>query len=923
MDHFSDAVLIRIYKALLLSTFCGLILSCQSVRYTTEGEVWPEVEREMKPWTRWWWMGSAVDEQNLERLLDELATKGFGGVEIAPIYGVQGTEDRYIDYLSPRWVQLMRYTVTKADSLGMGVDMTTGTGWPFGGPTITSEVAASKLTFQKYLIKKGVPVDGPIRIDGLEDGDLDAEIIAVTAYGPDNEVKDLIDRVNAENELDWTPDEGRWTVYVALNGRTGQKVKRAAPGGEGYTFDHLSQKATHHYLERFDEAFGESFPGIRNFFNDSYEVYGASWSDDFMDEFEARRGYSITQYIRELSGDGDRETVARVKSDYRRTMSDVLIDNFSSTWTAWANQRGIGTRNQAHGSPANLLDVYTSVDTPEIETFGATHFEFPGFFWDSDFVKEADHNPLFLKLAASAANLSGKPLVSSEMFTWLGEHFRVPLSQTKPEAEQAWLAGVNHIFFHGTPYSPSDATWPGWLFYASVNFSSTNSFWPHIQGLNNYITRSQSILQTTISDNDVLVYWPIHDAWHDAQGMEMMMAVHGSKQWLAFPQVEHLRQRGYSFDFVSDAQLKTLTARNSELVTADEEHRYKAVLVPDADYMPLSTLQRLKAFSDDGVPVILEGLPDDVPGLSNLKQRRQEMTDTLASASEQFRVNPDFDQALEQVGVYRETLVDTGLQFLRKQSSRGTYYFLVNHSPDRVDQLIDVNSVGGGVLLLDSQSGAFGKIPVDSNERRTRFRVQVDPGESLFALVTTDPLPGVRDWLYTETVGDPVVVDGVWSLEFIEGGPELPDDHVMQTLTPWTELGLEAMDRFSGTARYSVEFEFTETFGDGYILDLGTVYHSARVELNGHDLGVLWSAPYEVKIGPYLKTGENTLVIEVANLMANRVRDMDRRDIEWRKFHDINFVDINYGPFDSSGWGVMPSGLKGPITIQPVSSVSR
>ncbi len=105
-----------------------------------------------------------------------------------------------------------------------------------------------------------------------------------------------------------------------------------------------------------------------------------------------------------------------------------------------------------------------------------------------------------------------------------------------------------------------------------------------------------------------------------------------------------------------------------------------------------------------------------------------------------------------------------------------------------------------------------------------------------------------------------------------------------------------------------------------YLLQLGKVNESAKVVINGKEVGILWSIPYETRIGKYLKAGQNTITIEVANLMANRIRYMDRCKMEWRKYHEINFVNIDYKNFDASKWNVQPSGLEGPVTITPFGS---
>ena len=155
--------------------------------------VWPNAAKEAKPYTRWWWMGSAVDEEGLRYNLSEFSKAGIGGVEITPIYGVQGNDENEILYLSPKWMEMLGRTEQLGKEFGIEVDMATGTGWPFGGPNVPLDEAACRLEKSS--------TDGPVV------------------------------------------------------GRTRQKVKRAAPGGEGFVIDHFDKTAVRHYLETFDRAF--------------------------------------------------------------------------------------------------------------------------------------------------------------------------------------------------------------------------------------------------------------------------------------------------------------------------------------------------------------------------------------------------------------------------------------------------------------------------------------------------------------------------------------------------------------------------------------------------------------------------------------------------------------------------------------------
>lgn len=186
---------------------------------------WPEQTSQNRPWTRWWWMGSAVNEADLTALLTQYSRAGIGGVEICPIYGVKGAEDKFIDFLSPQWTKMLAHTTQEAGRLGMGVDLTTGTGWPFGGPWITAQTASSGVVLKRY-----EPAEGGKLTSKLADGQLQY-LAAVSDKG---EKIDLTDKVK-DGQLDWTAPAGKWQLYAVAQKQAVQKVKRAAPGGAGFT----------------------------------------------------------------------------------------------------------------------------------------------------------------------------------------------------------------------------------------------------------------------------------------------------------------------------------------------------------------------------------------------------------------------------------------------------------------------------------------------------------------------------------------------------------------------------------------------------------------------------------------------------------------------------------------------------------------
>src|SRR5687768_18118425 len=87
---------------------------------------WPEVTKQTKPWTRWWWEGSAVNKKDLTWNLEQYKQAGLGGVELTPIYGVKGEEKKFIDFLSPGWMDVFKYTLDETKRLDLGIDLANG-----------------------------------------------------------------------------------------------------------------------------------------------------------------------------------------------------------------------------------------------------------------------------------------------------------------------------------------------------------------------------------------------------------------------------------------------------------------------------------------------------------------------------------------------------------------------------------------------------------------------------------------------------------------------------------------------------------------------------------------------------------------------------------------------------------------------------
>jgi hypothetical protein len=810
----------------------AVVVTFGIVAQASDPLVWPEPTKESRPWSYWWWMGNAVDKANLTKELTRYCDAGWGGVHIIPIYGAKGWESKFIEYLSPQWMEMLRHAVTEARRLGMDVDMTTGSGWCFGGPNVSIEHACA-------------------RVEARE------------------------------------AKEGDKKVFQILLKPT-SKVKRAAPGGEGYMLNPLYADAIRHWLGRFTGAFARyDGPKPRAQYHDSFE-YRVDWSPDLLAQFEKRRGYRLQNEFPAFFGKENNDRVARLKCDYRETISDMMIEDSMPLWFNWCRERGFLTRNQAHGSPANLLDLYALADIPETEMF------------------HTDRRPLVAKLASSAAHVAGRKLVASESCTWLKEHFTETLADVQGLLDDLFVSGVNHVIFHGTCYSPDEADWPGWCFYASTEMNPRNSIWRDVPTLTAYIARCQSVLQAGQPDNDVLVYWPIHDVWHKASGMAENLTVHGASWFTSQPigkLAEKLWARGFSFDYISDRQLAALQPAG------------RVIVVPTTEHIPLKAMEHLLRLANGGAKVIFDGaLPKDVPGLHELEARRAELKKLFEKAKNRFQAG-DAETLLTKASVARETLVDhVGLLFIRRKLDGGRYYFIANRGDKAVDGWLPLATKAKSAAIMDPMTGRTGVASLSSG---SKVYVQLAPGDSVVLRTFADRRLDGPAWVYQKPAGEPVSVVGSWKVKFLRGGPALPAAFETAKLASWTELGGEEAQRFAGTALYTLTFDAPVTTAESWRLDLGNVCQSARVRLNGRNLGTAIKPPFRVAVDA-LKPKGNLLEVEVTNVSANRIRDLDRRGVKWRNFYDINLVNINYKLFDASNWPLADSGLLGPVTLQPV-----
>ncbi len=932
-----------------------------------------------RPKTRWWWYGGAVTRAEIARELETMRDAGIGGAEIQPVYPVAVDDPDNgivnIPFFSARWYDLLGFAIEKGHELGLEVDLTLGSGWPFGGPFVQLDQAARRIRFVTR------EFEGPAKITWNPAAELGEgeRIENITGRSLDQPVEDSVSRILSRAEVQQLASDGleigsgRWRLYVAIDAPTYMQVKRPTLGMEGYVIDHFAKPSLDLFLEATGERTLEELtvrraPVFDNVFCDSLEVYGADWTPALTEEFKKRRGYDLTEQMHFLVDPPD-ERAERVRYDYHQTLSELTLENFFGRLAEWCKAKGIPSRVQAHGAMGDIMKAYGTVDIPEGETI---------FGGDVNKV-----NIRHRRLASSAAHAYSKPVVSAETYTWLRmPMFMVNLEMMKAATDAAFLDGINQIVNHGYSFSPPQVGLPGWRFYASTHINPTNTWWRQYHYLSAYVRRCASVLRQGEAVNRVAIYIPMADIL-SRRGIGGFHFDEAIEQSLGEELVEGLRRAGFDFDFLNDDVLNRLAGVESGKL-AIGTGRYEAVILPEVESIPEETFRVLSKFNETGGYLgFYKRIPLRVPGLADFRSRQQEFETQLQAIGARAdssgthgagrwlvtgelprlvqdlseHVGPDLQILEVQQGSLTEARAEIG--FARRRVDDRELFFLANIGSSTKSMKL---SFGVGhrrprlfdPMTLDRRAELiydFEKDPLSGLET-TRVNLDLDPFQACFLEFSGHRESFVRDgWLpnsltLSEARGSVEVVGflpntGRSSLTTREGKTHrLPRRTSLEPLTinpPWTLLPegraavrlerleswveLNGLRDFSGWASYSTSFQLDALEPDyRWVIDLGELYDSAQVEINGSEVGDVWKRPRRLDCTAALREGTNELTIRVANLwihhiIASAPPDYSRLEksygIRWGRYGEV--------PPEK----VPPAGLLGPVRLIPEQRIHQ
>jgi hypothetical protein len=921
---------------------------------------------------------------------------------------------------TPQWTGLMVHALAVAQRLGLELSLNVTSRWDvgiIGGQTVTPEDAIKMLTWTRtpvdgggvrtvslpapsaengfyrpiavlaYPLHHGAPLPGArgsqrtalldlnFKTASMETGFSTPRAEEVLRNAPSTageqdaalaEVIDLSAHVDQNGALHWDFPAGSWEVLRIGYSDTDKKLRDATGAVRGLPLDVMSAAAFDHYwqqavtplLHAAQPYIGTS---LKYLVTDSWEAGGVNWTDDFRAQFQRRRGYDPLSYLPIVAGRilSSRETSDRFLYDLRRTIADLITENYYDRFAAHAQAAGLGTHPESggpHGAPIDAL-----------ETFRGASFMQSEFWADSGWHRTAEHERYFVKEAASAAHIYGKNEVAAEGPTSMHRSAwsEALATNVQPAIDHAFTEGLNRIFWHEFTSSPASFGKPGQEYFAGTHLNPNVTWWEQSAPFLLSLNRAQFLLQQGE---------PVSDLLYD-YGEQVPNFVRPKSEDPA-----HLLP-GYDYDVVNQDALLHRMRMDGPRLTTPEGLVYRALALPASRLLSYDALQWVEHFVAQGGVVI--GLAPKAPlGLlpgeqtqtyhrtvaalwsgcehgvaeAHYGKGRVECTDHAREAFARIGVAPDFAYTLDKA----EEATAPSFDFVHRRTATAEIYFVRNTQATaskatlsfRVTERVPAlwspedGSISPAAVYRATADGrteipltfpahgsvfvVFEHAPEKHLVRAERNGVEVfpsiHPGEEAYAsdgeFVAAAPgsyrvidSEGAehRFAVQTERINTEKSTEqnSRWTLSFPGGWgapPSVPVAH-FQSWTEWTEPGVRY---FSGTATYRTTLQLTDALvapGQQLWLELGAVREIATVLVNGKPAGTTWRAPYAVRLDGLVHAGENRIEVQVSNLWPNRLIG----DQQPETVHPFTQTNVQAYTKDSP---LLPSGILAPVIVQ-------
>lgn len=758
---------------------------------------------------------------------------------------------------------------------------------------------------------------------------------------------------DAGSMLTWTaPAEGRWLIISYWQRGSGQRPERG-PHSEplSYVVDHFSEAGAQAVIDYWEtEILNGKLRGLLRevggaFFEDSIEMETdvTLWTPGLLEIFEERKGYSLLPYLPLIVQkdedpiyrfDGD--IAAHVEHDWWGLMGELFIEEHLAPLQEWAHTLGMQLRVQPYGMPTDAVSAAAYLDIVEGESLGFKNLD--------------DYRSL-----AGGRDMGGKKILSNEAGAFWGGAYSTTWKRMLRTLNPIFAGGVNQTVLHGFSYAEVPGVkWPGFAAFTPYggrpgytgSWGPRQPSWEHVPGIADYFARTQLLMQAGQPQVDVAF---LRQKGYAGSGF--------GAPWLSAIGTTV----GWTHAFVSpgNLDLPTATVRDQRLAPDGPAFRV-LVFEGDAFHgrestMPVATAFKLLELARAGLPMVVVG-DWSAPRPSGLSQGGEEAQ--LESLFQELLAQPgvvnvatrdDIGKGLGQLGIERTVTHDpVTLEHVVRKDGAHRYFLFANQGDASVTTTVHLEKTGtGGIPFhLDPWSGVVEPLALyQESDDRISVSLTVAPGST--AIVGVGPRQQVAPALASEVHAVFSAADSVrygeeglvlrasapgrlgtelsdgsrrftdiariptvpalteWELEVEDWRPgasateteKLTHQTTLKALRPWNEI--PGLADVSGLGRYRTMFELDEDWDEsaGALLDLGEVFDTVAVSVNGVKLDPIDPLNPVVDLGDALRPGENTIEIEVSTTLNNRLR------VSHPEVYSVNERQ--------------PYGLIGPVQLRP------
>ncbi len=896
---------------LLVTSF--LLTQCNTEKPTEgkleEGFINPSIEN--RPLAFWDWLNGYVDTTKMVYELEEMKNKGMQGAFIWDV-GALADPEKTIPagpaFLGEGSLGYISLALKTGARLGLNLGMIASSSWNAGGDWIDEGDASKELLSSTQIVigpnKKKIIIGRPKSLRNEANAYSLISSIAI----PHSSSKELdytsdktisLDEFTLEDKyIDWEVPEGKWNVISFFSCNTGQNLACPSPNSNGLMIDHLSRKATKIHFDTIISRLAKvSTPENQLKFLevDSYEVWPMKdWSPRLVEEFKSRYKYDPVPFLPLLQGYSCKDSIVGVRflGDYSRLVSDMMIENHFAQSVDIANANGMQMFAEAgHGGYPRVdpLKAFGNCDVPMGEFWNRKRF------WVT-------------KEAASGAHIYGKKLVASESLTgW--NHWQHGPTDYKQLCDIAFCEGLNQVFFHTFAHNPEIAGKPGNAYHAGEHINVNTTWWDMARPFMDYLSRCSYMLRQGNFVGDACLYYgdQAPNLVPPKRIDPNITPIYNDDQCLhcGLPKPVNVGElHGYDYDYINaDIITTTLSTENGKLVLPSGIS-YRVMLLPDRLDISFEVLKSIEKLVFEGAIVIgrkperttsLMGYPECDDEVKSIADKLWGKVDgkkifsnqygkgkvywgkTVKEVLEKMNVGPDF----EVNGIDNSHFI---IDYIHRQTETEDIYFVSNSSP-AVQQVTCTFRVSSNRVpeLWDAETGLIQRDVEYSKEAGgISIELIMDPLASRF-VVFKDKSSGRDDkelnadlqYGFSEHSNEssPINLTNNWTVSF---NPEMggPETYQMEKLISWSDIDLDGVKYYSGTATYTREFTVEEGMlakDTKVFVAFEDIQEIARVYINNNDCGIIWTPPYKANVTKHLKPGANEIRVDVTNTWNNRI----------------------------------------------------